>query len=210
MKMIVVYVMLLEGKLVRWAGPALLAFSLLSPATASDSTGAQQRLAVMGIDVNAARLIQFAAQGDVMVVDLLLSAGLSVNADEPSRQVTALHNAAAQGHLRLVGLLVERGAGVNPVDWRGNTPLINAAYFGRTEVVRRLLAHGADVSHVSKDGNTALIAAVLSGNPSTVKLLVAAGFDLSLIPDGTLAKAVAGRLQQVPMVIDKLPSSYAP
>lgn len=152
----------------------------LRPASAQDAATAQQRLTLMGIVPTPERWVQFAAQGDGTVVDLLLQSGMGANDHESTRQVTALHNAAAQGHLRILKLLIERGADVNVTDWHGNTPLINAAYFGHMDVVKALLEKGANVNTISKEGTTALIAAIYSGKEPLINYLLSFGADPSL------------------------------
>ncbi len=141
---------------------------------------AQQRLALMGIDVTAERLVQYAAQGDSNVLALLLQAGLDVNAVDAKRRVSALHNAAAQGHVRIIKTLLERGAKIDALDWYGNTPLINAAWYGQPEAVKLLLASGAQVNSVSNQGQSALTAAIYSGKVELVRSLLAQGADPTL------------------------------
>jgi hypothetical protein len=137
-------------------------------------------LKTSGVEVNAARLVQYAAAGDAVTVELLLAAGVSAKAAEPVWQVTPLHNAAAQGHARLVARLLELGADVNARDARGYTPLIDAAYGGRDAIVKQLLAAGARSDVRPTDGPTALIAAVQAESPAVVELLLAAGADPNL------------------------------
>ncbi len=165
---------LFSRKTLRYCG-LLLGTALAADASAQTAAVAGQRLAAMGVEASAERLVQFAAQGDSTVVGLLLQTGLDSNAAEPLRQVTAVHNAAAQGHLRLLATLVERGAKVDPADGRGNTPLINAAYFGHLEVVKLLLKHGANVNAVSKEGLSPLSAATYSGKQAVVAYLLEQG-----------------------------------
>jgi ankyrin repeat protein len=146
----------------------------LSPALAQDASSARQRLAVMGVEASAGRLVQFAAQGDASVVKLLLQAGVSARAAEPLRKVTPLHNAAAQGHLAVMQTLLEQGADVNAADWRGVTPLIDAAYFGQLDAVKLLLQRGADINAASNLGDV-LTAAVYSGQQTMLAHLLAQG-----------------------------------
>jgi uncharacterized protein len=147
------------------------------PTSAQDIVTAKKRLALMGIDPTPERLVQFAAQGDTTVLDLLLQTGMEVNMSDPVRKVSALHNAAAQGHLRILKLLIERGADVNAADWRANTPLINAAYFGHLDAVKLLLENGADVNAISKEGITPLTASIYSGKEPLISYLLSMGAD---------------------------------
>jgi ankyrin repeat protein len=158
------------------AGLAACCIALLPQgAAAADEAAARQRLQAMGVAVGPERLVQFAAQGDVKMIELLLQAGVPPGAAEPVRQVTALHNAAAGGHKALVTLLVERGASVDAADWYGNTPLIVAAYHGQAESVKLLLRQGAAVDAAGRDGCTALAAAAYSGKLAVVQALLAGG-----------------------------------
>jgi len=137
-------------------------------AHAQDATA---RLALMGIEPSSERLAQYAAQGDATVVRLLLQAGVDVNATDPRRQVSALHNAAAQGHLALLTMLVERGAAVDRPDWHGNTPLINAAWHGHLDAVKLLHTGGARLDTVTAEGQTALSVATYSRNQALIDYL---------------------------------------
>lgn len=155
----------------------LLPVAALAEPTRSE---ARERLAATGVEVDVARLVQFAASGDVATVELLLAAGLKADAAEPLRKVTALHNASAQGHRRLVERLLERGANVDAPDWTGATPLIHAAYAGQVTAAGALLEAGAGVDVVPASGPTALIAAIQSGKVELVQRLLAKGADPSL------------------------------
>ena len=167
------------------------------PVLAETPEEAKSRLQSMDVDISAERLIQYAAQGDMAVVKLLVDAGLDVTVADRTRQVTALHNAAAQDHLSLVNFLLDRGAVVDARDWHGNTPLIDAAFYGRATVVSVLLAHHAQTDLVPTVGPTALVAAIYSGNVDTVTALLKAGTNPNLATiDGTTpldAAKLAGR-----------------
>ena len=143
---------------------------------AGESGTPQERLKTMGLEPTIERLVQYAAQGDTTVVELIAAAGVALDTAEPTRGATALHNAAAQGHARLVTRLIDRGAPLDAKDFNGATPLTNAAYFGRVDIVRVLLAKGAR-PNVSNVAVTPLIAAVLGGNAGIVDQLIQAGAD---------------------------------
>lgn len=142
-----------------------------------------QRLQASGIAPDATRLVQFAAQGDWALFNQLLEAGVKPGAAEPTRQVTALHNAAAQGHERIVTRLLALGVDVNAPDWHGNTPLIMAVHGGHGAIVQRLLQHGANPNVRPKAGPTALIAAIWQGNEKLLEQLLQAGANPAQ-PDG--------------------------
>lgn len=151
------------------------AAALAAPAGATEKQAALAQLQSTGIGANPARLVQYAALGDWATVSLLLDAGLKVNDREPRRQVTALHNAAAQGHARLAQRLLDLGADVKAQDWHGVTPLIAAVAGGHTKLVTMLLAKGSDVNVVPAAAPTALLCAVQRGDLPMVELLLKAG-----------------------------------
>jgi len=146
---------------------------------AQDGEVARQRLALMGLEPGIERLVQFAGQGDLNVVELLLQGGVGAGGREPVFSVAPMHTAAAQGHVHVLTALLARGAAVDPVDRAGNTPLVNAAYHGQLEAIRLLVARGADVNASTLDGDSALIAAVYSGNEGALRYLLAHGADRS-------------------------------
>ena len=144
------------------------------------SVVAQTRLQSAAIPVTSSALVQYAAQGDVAVVDLLLSAGVSAQDPEPLRRVTALHNAAAQGHLKLVQSLIVSGALIDAQDISGATPLINAVYAGQIEAAKLLLQNKANANVVSLHNPSALNLAVQYGNTRMVELLLSSGASVDL------------------------------
>ncbi|KAK6839302.1 hypothetical protein PG987_005168 [Apiospora arundinis] len=78
-------------------------------------------------------------------IDLLLSRGADVNAEEHNHYGSALQTAARFGHVQMVRKLLDAGARVNIVaghQW--GTPLRAAIAGGHETVVRILLSHGAD------------------------------------------------------------------
>lgn len=163
--------------------------ALLLAAGGAQAQDAAARLALMGIEPSARRLVQYAAQGDATVVRLLLQAGVDANATDPLRQATALHNAAAQGHLAVMAMLVEHGATVDRPDWNGNTPLINAAWFARLDAIRFLQVRGARLDTVTGEGQSALSAAMYSGDQAVVDYLRAQGAVEAPGPDETAPAA---------------------
>lgn len=165
------------------------ALAAAEPLSATNRVAAVDALKSRGVDVSVERLIQFAGQGDWTTVELLLSAGVAVTAVDSSRQVTALHNAAAQGHSRIVRELIARGANVNAEDWMGATPLVNAAYFGRLNIMPMLIDAGAEFGMVSPRSVTPLNAAVEGGVADSISLLITAGAD----PDLKSAGGVSAR-----------------
>jgi len=158
-----------------WLGAALAA--PLAGAAELDAAQAHQRLAVMGVDKSIERLVQFAGQGDMPVVTLLLKAGVPAQGAEPMLGATPMHTAAAQGHVPVLRALLAQGAAADMPDLRGVTPLINAAYYGQLEAARLLVERGADVNATNADGTTVLMSSVYGGQDAVVRLLLARGAD---------------------------------
>ncbi|MBX9883772.1 MAG: ankyrin repeat domain-containing protein, partial [Novosphingobium sp.] len=74
--------------------------------------------------------------------------------------------------------LMARGAAVESVDVRGQTPLMWAASAGKLDAVAALLAAGAQVNRATPGGFTPLFFALASGKPAVVSALIAAGADV--------------------------------
>jgi ankyrin repeat protein len=136
---------------------------------------ARDRLTRVGVPIAASSLVQYAAQGDVNTVGLLLSAGVPAAAREPVRSATALHAAAALGHVQVLEQLLGSRAEVDAQDWRGLTPLINAVHGGHGKAIERLLKAGARVDVRPAQAPTALVTAVHAGRIAVVRQLLEAG-----------------------------------
>lgn len=158
-----------------WAGLLLTAGFTSVAAAAEPAQAALNSLMARGIPSVPEKLVQYAAQGDLRTVSDLLDAGLDPSIPEPTRQVTALHNAAATGQLRVAERLLDAGATVDAQDWQGLTPLINAAHAGHIEVARLLIARHAFLDLKPQQGPTALVAAAQAGNSGVAQLLLAHG-----------------------------------
>lgn len=167
---------------------------LAGGAVAQELNVAREKLAAQGVEFSPARWVQYAAQGDSRMIELFLEAGMPVNVQDAKRQVSALHNAASQGHMGLVEKLIEKGANPNLNDWNGYTPLINAAFAGQQKVVEYLLAHGAKTDIVPSSGPTALIAAIQNGNAEIVAALLRAGANPQLTSAAGMTPTQAAEL----------------
>ena len=94
-------------------------------------------------------LLLAAKDGNVAMIDALLSAGANAN-------VTTIHGttplmfAAATGKVDGVKALLDRHVDVNATEVKGETALMMAAVNGRADVVRALTARGADVRVTTK------------------------------------------------------------
>jgi ankyrin repeat protein len=134
-------------------------------------------------EMNRAPAIVFpAANGDVDILNSLLSAGADVDGHD-STGATALMAAAVMGNDKIVEVLLERGAKIEARDESGYTPLMFASNAklaptaGRLRAVKALLAKGAQVNAKDKSGSTPLMFAAQDGDDEVVKVLLAHGAD---------------------------------
>ena len=98
---------------------------------------------------------------------------------ETGREVSPLHEAAAQGDTKAVHRLIITGSNVNASSENGLTPLHLAAEGGHTEIVMALVANGASVVAMDDDGQTPLHRAVWCGDTETALALIMAGADVN-------------------------------
>ena len=123
--------------------------------------------------VNPMAIINAAAMGNLVQVQVLLAAGIEVNTQN-NIGYTALYWAAMGGQLALVqALLAAPHIQVNTQDNLGITALHMAADQGHLEVVQALLAAGAQVNTPGNDGWTALHRAALKCHLEVVQALLA-------------------------------------
>lgn len=89
------------------------------------------------------QLFDLARQGQTQTLVAYLEAGAPVNLTDPAGN-TLVMLAAYHGHAALVRELGRRGADVDRLNDRGQSPLAGAIFKGEPEVVTALLEHGAD------------------------------------------------------------------
>jgi len=135
------------------------------------SEEARTQLGQMGRSYSGTTLIESAENGDTPMVELLLTAGMSPQAEHP-KGWTALMYAAWNGHTATVWALLDRGADVKAKNETGGTALIMAAMGGYTATVHALLNRGADVNAKDSEGWTALMYAAWNGHTATVHALL--------------------------------------
>jgi ankyrin repeat protein len=88
-------------------------------------------------------IVKAASQGNLAMVQTLLSVGADVNVGADAGTWTALHQAAGKGDLEMVRSLVAAGAKVNAGLKEWQTPLQLAARSRHDEIVDFLIQHGA-------------------------------------------------------------------
>ena len=152
------------------------------------------------------RLINYAKDGNLKEVQLLLDKGADVNIQNKYGS-TALIWASKYGQLKVVQLLLERGSNVNIQNKDGNTALIFASENGNLKEVQLLLDKGADVNIQTKSGSTALILASQYGQLKVVQLLLDKGADVNIENKNgatvLLNASYYGHLEIVKLLLDK-------
>ena len=143
-----------------------------------------------------------AEQGDLVMVDLLVSHGADPNViTNVDDMETPVEVASVAGHVDVVKRLrpltvrldweaaskagdvatlrrlLDIGQDVDATDGYSQTALMRAAQAGRAEAVALLIAHGADLDRTAKFGLTALMVAVIQGHDRVARALAAAGAD---------------------------------
>jgi ankyrin repeat protein len=120
-----------------------------------------------------------ASRGYMQLVQMLLDAGVDVNAVSGPLKSTALQVAALGGQVGTLQLLLAKGADPKATMSCGKTAVCLAAQFGGAEVIKVLLTAGADVHHaLPSNANTALHTAAAFGRLQVTELLLSAGANL--------------------------------
>ena len=128
-----------------------------------------------------------ASQGQIKIVQLLLSQGVSVNfQDKPGGKPgsTALIGAAANGRTDIVRELLAHGAKLEMGNDLGNTALHVAASFGNVKTVKLLMEKGAAIEARNDYGWTPLMFAAQCGSVATAKELLSRGAQLNAVNAG--------------------------
>ncbi|XP_017057004.2 LOW QUALITY PROTEIN: ankyrin-2 [Drosophila ficusphila] len=121
-------------------------------------------------------------QGEMCIIDVLLSAGCSVHLGSPASGRTPLHLAFFHGHLPSARILLNKKARLEARDANGMTPAHCAVDADQLEMVKFALESGADVEARDVCGWTLLMrAVVMNAGLELIKVLVTHGADLAAL-----------------------------
>ncbi|XP_026476172.1 protein S-acyltransferase 24-like [Ctenocephalides felis] len=109
-------------------------------------------------------------KGHVAVAQVLLQAGVSVNAAD-FKGLTPLMTACMYGRTATAAFLLGMGALNHLTDINGDTALHWAAYKGHADLIRLLIYSGVELQKTDNFGSTPLHLACLSGNLTCARLL---------------------------------------
>jgi len=118
-----------------------------------------------------------AIAGDAQPVNMLITAGSSINAKSSPAEDSPLHFAAAWDHRAIVDTLLGRGAFLESRNATNATPLHKACEYTSDGAATALLERGVDTKAVDDHGRTPLHVAAKHNAASIVIELLAAGAD---------------------------------
>jgi ankyrin repeat protein len=121
-----------------------------------------------------------AGSGHSNIVQLLASAGLSVNNKDKSGRIP-LHWAAQEGKYEVACLLINLGAQIDIGDQFGTTPLHIAASEGHIDLVNLFVKTTSNIDQMAELDGSALHSACAWGRIEIAKILISNGADRYLI-----------------------------
>ena len=134
-----------------------------------------RRLEVLGFHPTPVSLAKAVTEGNAVAVTLILKAGVSPDAVDPSGN-SALLTACAHGRAAIATTLLDAGADPNaarPGD--GFLPLMAASARADLATMERLLLHCAEIDAADAKGHTALHHALFSRQTDAVRWLISRG-----------------------------------
>ena len=135
--------------------------------------------------------IDAARAGNAVELERLLSLGVPASIrDHKGNSLVML--ASYHGHQEAVRVLAARGAELEAVNDRGQTPLQGVAFKGDVAMAELLLSVGAQVDGGGEDGKTPLMFASMFNRAAMVELLLRHGADPSRADaGGATARVIA-------------------
>ena len=142
----------------------------------------------------------------VEVAAILLDSGADFNAVVPNLGCSAWIYACDRGYLDMMRLLLNRGADLNAVDVKGESPLRAATL--HPEALMMLLDHGADPNCIISNGSTALLVVASFQRSQSLTVLLEHGADPNLAHAATgetplMRAALKLRLDNVRLLLER-------
>lgn len=117
------------------------------------------------------KLLQAAGDGDIAVIDDLLSSHTILRYSQMQMFVDVLGR-------QITDDILKETVNIDAHDEYGNTALLRAATAGHLNVARRLVAQGADIAWANNQGETALHKAARANHPELSYFLITVGADM--------------------------------
>ena len=165
-----------------------------------------QRLVEYGADALTVALYSAVAGHHVKVAAFLIDKGADFNAVVPNLGCSAWIYACDRGYLDMMRLLLNRGADLNAVDVKGESPLRAATL--HPEALMMLLDHGADPNCIISNGSTALLVVASFQRSQSLTVLLEHGADPNLAHAATgetplMRAALKLRLDNVRLLLER-------
>lgn len=176
------------------------------PAEAAEK--ARRYLGYMKVDPSAEALHAAVKEGRTYTIDLLLRAGIAVDARDTQRR-TPLMVAALSGATAITDHLIKKGAALDAVDPSGTTALMLSVESEDGRIAQQLIKARANLDLVDESGQRALHLAITHNRVATERALLEAGSKTSLPADAEAPLTLALRAGH-PELIQPLIAHGAP
>lgn len=124
-------------------------------------------------------------QRNMMYINMVLEAGISIDSVVDDIGRTMLHIAVENGYFEKFNYLLANGARIDLQDNKGRTPLFlsfqTPSSFHPIDIIMRLLDEGADLNCVNYKNQNPLHRACILDNPELIEIAIANGADVSLL-----------------------------
>ena len=132
-------------------------------------------------DVNGMTALYLAAKyGFEKLVDLLLTAGATIDIVDFKVGRSALRCAAERDHVKIIELLLQHNARPNLKDRHGGTAILHAVNEGAEEAVEKMMSCGVDIQCVDENEQSLLHGASKNGRHKIARLLLEERLDPNL------------------------------
>lgn len=153
-------------------------------------------------------LLKAAADGDLDKVKRLVEEEMASVIARNNFGVSAIIQAANNGHTNVVEALINYGANIEDESNNGKTSLHWACYWGHYSTVQLLIQKGANISTIDVEGMTPLMSATFKKHILIVKLLLRKGASVLTTNDHGATALTIAKNQDNPDLIAILEDAY--